>query len=264
MAKELSRAEVMEQAKKILEAPFPSSKIQWRVGTMSKDRSKGSMLAYIDSRTVASRLDELLAIGVTWCSDFPVQTEKGIVSRITLKLPDGSEVSRENGSEWTDTQAFKGGISGAFKRTGAMFGIGKPLYEMDSPWVKLQDKRFYGKIIIPDRFLPEEERTGNEEMKIEYDESKYTGSTYNSNTNTGTGNTTSQNIPPNVQAAMNFVVATDGYNQGKKIGSIKSEKAVWWLSKNADTDEERKAAETVLNFRKGKAKEAVPNEEVPF
>jgi len=142
MAKELSRAEVMAQVKKILEAPFPSNKVQWRVGTLSRDKSKGTLLAYIDWSTVAARLDELLTVGVTWKNDYPSQTDKGIVSRITLILPDGSEVSRENGSEWTDTQAFKGGISGALKRAGAMFGIGKPLYEMESPWVKLQDKSF--------------------------------------------------------------------------------------------------------------------------
>lgn len=257
MAKELSRAEVMAQVKKILEAPFPSNKVQWRVGTLSRDKSQGTLLAYIDWSTVAARLDELLLVGVTWKNDYPAQTDKGVISRITLILPDGSEVSRENGSEWTDTQPFKGGISGALKRAGAMFGIGKPLYEMESPWVKLQDKKFYGKITIPDRYLPEEERTGNEELKIEYDESKYKAQSYSNSSNSNYNNSnnaptpsSSKEIPPNVQAAMNFVISTDGYNQGKKIGSVKSEKAIWWLSQNADTEEERNAAKTVLDFRK--------------
>ena len=49
---------------------------------------------------------------------------------------------------------------------------------------------------------------------------------------------------------MNFVSATDGFNQGKKIGDIKSEKALFWLTKNGETEEERNAAQTVLDFRK--------------
>ena len=39
-----------------LSMPFPSSEIQWRVGSTTKDKSKGMCLAYVDARVVMDRL----------------------------------------------------------------------------------------------------------------------------------------------------------------------------------------------------------------
>ena len=237
----MTNTEIMAKAEAILKAPFPADKVQWRVGNMNKDRSEGSLLAYIDWPTAKSRLDELSKVGVTYKVEFPRDNEQGVFCAITLVLPDGTEIPRWNGAGWTDTEPFKGGVSGALKRAASMFGVGTYLYEIASPWVKLSNKRFFGKIVLPDEFLPESERTGNDKLTVEYDEKRYS----NSNSNCAP-----KDIPENVQAAMNFVSATDGFNQGKKIGDIKSEKALFWLTKNGETEEERNAAQTVLDFRK--------------
>jgi hypothetical protein len=43
-----------------LSAPFPPEKIHWRIGPMTKDKTKGKPLAYIDARDVMDLLDEVV------------------------------------------------------------------------------------------------------------------------------------------------------------------------------------------------------------
>lgn len=42
-----------------LAAPFRGDQVSWRVGSTSKDKTKGMALAYIDARDVMDRLDEV-------------------------------------------------------------------------------------------------------------------------------------------------------------------------------------------------------------
>lgn len=235
----------------ILKAPFSDSKVQWRVGSTSKDGSKGQILAYADKRDYEERLDE--AFGVNWSSDI-AWDDIGLVVKITGKFPDGSEVTHSNGSGYktdkdgrVDADSFKGAVSQAFKRAASEFGIGRYLYEIESPWVPLQNKRFYGTVTLPDDFLPENERSGNDKVVFKADESKYSSPK--------SEKPNYDNMPESLQAAMNFKI-TSGFNEGKTMGEVKASadgtwKQLQYIVKNGSTEEERNAAKTVLAYREG-------------
>lgn len=122
-----------------LKAPFPPDRISWRVGSTNKDKTKGMALAYIDSRDVQERLDEACGPG-GWQDRFPHAGTKTICE-IGIKI-DGEWIWRADGSGDSDIEAEKGAISGAFKRAAVKWGIGRYLYDVQSPWVEIEG---YGK-----------------------------------------------------------------------------------------------------------------------
>lgn len=119
---------------KQLKAPFDPSKISWRVGATTKDKSKGMALAYIDARDVMDRLDNVVGEGC-WQSEY--SHTHPAVCRIGIKV-DGEWVWKSNGAGDTDVEAEKGALSDAFKRAGVLWGIGRYLYDIKSPWVALE------------------------------------------------------------------------------------------------------------------------------
>jgi hypothetical protein len=121
-----------------LAAPFHPSQVKTRSG------GNGRQLSYITARTAANRLDEVVG-PENWDSDF-FEVRKCLACRITVRLPDGSTVSKSDGGgfkemtmkdhgqdvidqENTDKTAF----SDAFKRAAAMFGVGRYLYRDGVP-----------------------------------------------------------------------------------------------------------------------------------
>lgn len=120
---------------KALSAPFNPALVSWRVGSTTKDKSRGMALAYIDARDVMERLDEVCgpegwqcryshATGTTVC-------EIGILCGDTW-------VWKADGSGDTDFEAEKGALSGAFKRAAVRWGIGRYLYHLNTPWVAIE------------------------------------------------------------------------------------------------------------------------------
>ncbi|TGV27260.1 DNA repair protein Rad52, partial [bacterium M00.F.Ca.ET.168.01.1.1] len=67
-----------------LRDPFPPDIIEWRVGSTSKDKSKGLALAYITARDVMQRLDEVCG-PENWQCDYPHAGSK-TVCRIGIKV----------------------------------------------------------------------------------------------------------------------------------------------------------------------------------
>jgi len=117
-----------------LRKPFPTEKISWRVGAMTKDKTKCIALAYIDARDVMERLDEVCGVG-GWQSTHPHAHGK-TSCKIGIKVGD-DWVWKENGAGDTQVEADKGAFSDAFKRAGVMWGIGRYLYDMPNVWVEL-------------------------------------------------------------------------------------------------------------------------------
>lgn len=118
-----------------LKAPFPPSAISWRVGSTTKDKTKGMALAYIDARDVMNRLDEVCG-AEGWQCTYPHANGKTICS-IGIKF--GNEwVWKADGAGDSDVEAEKGAISDAFKRAAVKWGIGRYLYDMDSPWLEIE------------------------------------------------------------------------------------------------------------------------------
>lgn len=115
-----------------LRAPFPASKISWRVGATNRDKTKGIALAYLDSRDVQNRLDEVVG-PANWQARYPWSDGKRIVCEIGIKVGD-EWVWKSDGAGETDYEAEKGAFSSAFKRAAVHHGIGRYLYDLPNSW----------------------------------------------------------------------------------------------------------------------------------
>lgn len=133
-----------------LKRPFPVKQIKWRVGATNRDKTKGIALAYVDSRMVMQRLDEVCGIGGWQCRyPFPGCCEIGI--RI-----DDEWIWKANGAGETNIDGEKGQYSDAFKRAAVNFGISRYLYSLPNVWVELdQYKRIVKPPELPDWAIPE-------------------------------------------------------------------------------------------------------------
>ena len=118
-----------------LSAPFPPEQVSWRVGSTTQDKSKGMALAYIDSRDVMQRLDEVCT-PAGWQCLYPHVAGK-TVCNIGIKIGD-EWVWKADGAGDTDVEAEKGALSDAFKRAAVKWGVGRYLYDIKSPWVAIE------------------------------------------------------------------------------------------------------------------------------
>lgn len=127
----------MEKLKALAE-PFEDSEIEWRVGSTTKDKKKGMLLAYVTNRAIMNRLDDVLGVE-NWKQSFR-EIHKGIICSLSIRLTDSGEwITKEDGADLTNIEATKGGLSDSMKRAAVQFGIGRYLYEAENVWVELND-----------------------------------------------------------------------------------------------------------------------------
>lgn len=118
-----------------LAMPFPSTDIEWRVGSTSSDKTSGLALAYIDARTAMDRLD--MACGpANWQKRYVIAGEKTICE-VGVRI-DNEWIWKADGAGDTDIEGTKGGLSDAFKRAAVCWGVGRYLYGLGSPWVQIE------------------------------------------------------------------------------------------------------------------------------
>ncbi|GAB6099271.1 hypothetical protein JCM16358_11500 [Halanaerocella petrolearia] len=143
-----------------LKKPFPSNKIKWRVGATNQDKTRGLALAYVDSRVVMERLDDICG-SENWQKKYSFGNNGEIICSIGIQLED-EWVWKSGGAGQTNFEAIKGGLSDAFKRAGVCWGIGRYLYQLPQIWVDIEQKG--NSYIIKDdpklplEFLPAEEQ----------------------------------------------------------------------------------------------------------
>ena len=118
-----------------LAAQFPAEAISWRVGSTNRDKTSGLALAYLDARDVMQRFDDVCGPSNWQCRY--THADIKTVCEIGVKI-DGEWVWKSNGAGDTDVEGQKGALSDAFKRAAVLWGVGRYLYDLDSPWVKLQ------------------------------------------------------------------------------------------------------------------------------
>lgn len=118
-----------------LHAPFPPDKVSWRVGSTNKDKTKGMALAFIDARDVMERLDRVCGLD-GWQNRYPHANGK-TVCEIGVRVGD-EWIWKANGAGDTDVEAEKGALSDAFKRAAVLWGVGRYLYDLPSPWVEIE------------------------------------------------------------------------------------------------------------------------------
>jgi hypothetical protein len=120
-----------------LSAPFAPDQVSWRLGSTTKDKTRGMALAYIDARDVMGRLDEVCGVD-GWQCRYP---HAGGMTVCEIGIKCGGEwIWKADGAGATDVEAEKGSLSDAFKRAAVRWGIGRYLYDLHSPWVELEAK----------------------------------------------------------------------------------------------------------------------------
>lgn len=124
--------------------PFAAEEIDWRVGSVNKEKTKGMALAYMDARAVMDRLDGVCGPD-GWQCNYTPGVNGSIVCNLGVRMPDGEWLWKADGAGATDVEGEKGMLSDALKRAAVRWGVGRYLYEMKSPWVSLENGRY-----IPD------------------------------------------------------------------------------------------------------------------
>lgn len=119
--------EKLEEALKGFRSPLEFNEIEFRVGRGQQ------IMPYINSRSAYDRLDKYF--GLRWSSNISRQGE-GFICSITIS--EGNEsTTRTDGSDDSDVESYKGGISDAVKRACHQFGLGRELYRW--PKIKVVD-----------------------------------------------------------------------------------------------------------------------------
>ena len=128
-----------------LKAPFPADAIEWRIGQAGVGKNGkpwAKVLAYLDSRAVMDRLDEVCG-PANWWDEYRPGPQGGVVCRLTIRT-DAGPVSKEDGAENTDVEAVKGGISDALKRAAVKWGVGRYLYGLGDSWAECSTEKQSG------------------------------------------------------------------------------------------------------------------------
>lgn len=124
-----------------LKAPFKEKEIEWRVQScgINKDgRSWVKVLAYVTARAIQNRLDEVFGID-GWKVEYRTgSNDNNIICRLSFWSDKRNEwIYKEDGCSETQVEPFKGGISGALKRTAASgLSIGRYLYYLDETFAE--------------------------------------------------------------------------------------------------------------------------------
>lgn len=142
-----------EQAQK-LEYPFTPDEIEWRVLRTNKDKTKGQVAAYVDSRAIQNRLDAVLG-RENWQNNFvtvqgPNNDTTSHICQLSIYYEDRKEwISKSDGASSTDIEPIKGGLSNAFKRAASMWGLGRYLYGLKNIWAFLDEYKAIDKNEFP-------------------------------------------------------------------------------------------------------------------
>lgn len=138
----------IEQIMQELAEPMP---YKWRVQSFSKNKPQATCVAYVDSRDVQNRLDQVLGADC-WQSDYK-QVKNNMFAGIGVRF------TYEDGtSEWiwkwdcgteSNTEKEKGEASDSFKRAAVKFGVGRFLYDLEMQYVDANEPNAQGKYPFP-------------------------------------------------------------------------------------------------------------------
>ena len=143
--------------------PFAPADVEWKPGATTRDKSKGLAMAYLTSRAVQQRFDDVCGPG-DWRNEFAPGPDGGVLCGISIRVerpgPDGAPswewVTKWDGADNSQVEAVKGGLSGSMKRAAVQWGVGRYLYDLPATWVRLDDRgRFAETPTVPRGFLPE-------------------------------------------------------------------------------------------------------------
>lgn len=117
--------------------------VKWRVQSTNDKGQKPYciMIAYVDARDVAQRLDDVFGFQ-NWSDEYKMVRDE-LFCRITVNY-EGVQTYREDVGSPSNVEKEKGRASDAFKRAAVKFGIGRYIYELEP--LKIDGKIFKGKV----------------------------------------------------------------------------------------------------------------------
>lgn len=124
--------EVKSEQLKMLHEPLDRGVVSWRAQMVTKDKSSALALAYLDSRDIQDRLDEVCGPQNWQCKHYDANGKMACSIGIRIN---GEWIWKSDGAGDTDIEAEKGAFSGAMKRAAVLWGIGRYLYDMKAVWV---------------------------------------------------------------------------------------------------------------------------------
>lgn len=125
--------------------PFAAEDVEWRVqrSGVTKDGKPWAMvLAYITSRAIMTRLDEVVG-AENWCNDFRSGPDGGVMCGISIRTDGNGWVTKWDGAHNTEVEPVKGGLSSATKRAAVQWGIGRYLYGLSEGFADISDRGAY-------------------------------------------------------------------------------------------------------------------------
>ena len=129
-----------------LSEPFPAEDIEWRVSRAMMGRNGQPccfVLAYITARAIQERLDDVCGPD-NWRNEEPrvisVGPKDALVCGISVLIEGQWWVTKWDVAEPTNIEAAKGGFSGAMKRAGAQWGIGRYLYHLSETFAEVSEQ----------------------------------------------------------------------------------------------------------------------------
>jgi len=121
-----------------LSMPIPVEEIQWKPQTIDAENRRALMVAYVDARWVAQRLDEATEGAWSFTTEVVVSTEEHVVIKGTLTIDNYTKEDmgeyRKQGAK-DSIEMYKAAVSDALKRAAVMFGVGRELYSLPISWV---------------------------------------------------------------------------------------------------------------------------------
>lgn len=129
-----------------LRKPFTKDDLEWRImqsGRTSAGHIWARCVAYVSARAIQDRLDTVLGPS-NWTIKFDhvpgaPDVAGGVLCSLSVKI--GADwISKQDGSDQSDKEKFKGGLSGAFKRAAVQWGIGRYLYSLEVGMAKIVEK----------------------------------------------------------------------------------------------------------------------------
>lgn len=121
-------------------APFAPEQVEWRIQGKANAKGKAQVVAYLDARAVAERLDDVVGPG-GWSFDWtPIHVDgQGNIqtARGALVIHD---VSKSDVGTASTFEPSKGCVSDTLKRCAVLWGIGRYLYSVPQVWVTLDER----------------------------------------------------------------------------------------------------------------------------
>jgi len=132
-----------------LSEPFPPEDIEWRASRAGQGAGKIFCLVipYITARAVSARLDSVCG-PENWRLEEPriieVNQKSAFACGLSLRIND-EWITKWDVSEPTNIEPAKGGWSGAIKRAGAQWGVGRYLYYLDEVFADVETTKQPGR-----------------------------------------------------------------------------------------------------------------------